>query len=193
MTGRPLIAEEFEERLEEHVDAVLSSRRTAARPALRLAEFDRTRQDFVLKWVDTIAKTHAEMAYQFADYASLALRRVDSEGVEAWIIQAMDAFDKKGLIAGIAVLQDLQAFAAQRKQRATGLSFEAIQGVLENFINGLGGRRLRLGSAAEIYTDTDTLFLPDFINQFCSRDENFRLFKAMAVHQWAQSRYGISR
>ena len=131
MSDRPLNAEQIEERLEEHVDAVLSSRRTAAGPAQRLAELDRSRQDFVLKWVGIIAKTHAEMAYQFASHASVALRRVDSEVVEAWIIQAMDAFDNKGLTAGIAVLQDPQAFATQRKQRVNGLSLEVIQGVLE--------------------------------------------------------------
>ena len=51
-----LTSEKIEDRLEEHVDAVLSSRRTAARPAKQLASLDRERQEFVLYWVEAIGQ-----------------------------------------------------------------------------------------------------------------------------------------
>jgi hypothetical protein len=46
-----LSAEEVEERLDEHVDAVLSSRRTAVQPAMELSKLRREQQEFVLHWV----------------------------------------------------------------------------------------------------------------------------------------------
>ncbi len=155
-----LSAEAIEERLDEHVDAVLSSRRTAAEPARRLAELGAEHQKFVLQWVAAIAQTNAEMAYQFAAQAGKALRRMDREGVEAWVIQAMDAYDKKGLSAGIAQLSKVREFVTQRQERATGLSLEEISGVLENYIQGLNGRSLNLDVSDEVFTDTETLFLP---------------------------------
>jgi nitric oxide reductase NorD protein len=183
-----LSVEEIEERLDEHVDAVLSSRRTAAEPARRLAELGHGQQDFVLQWVAAMAQTNAEMAYQFAAHASKALRHMDTEGVEAWAIQAMDAYDKKGLSAGIAQLNKIREFVTQRQERATGLAFDEVTRVLENYIHGLNGRMLNLDTGDDIYTDT--LFLPGLINRLATREANFRLYKAMAVYQWAQTWHG---
>ena len=66
MTDLSLTTTELEEKLDELLESVLSSRRTAAPLARALAEFERTEQDVALCWVDIIAKTNAEMAYQFA-------------------------------------------------------------------------------------------------------------------------------
>ena len=192
-SGSPLSAEELEERLEEHVDAVLSSRRTAAGPARQLAAFDAEHQGFVLHWVGAMAATHAEMGLQFATHAPQALAHMDLEGVEAWAIQAMDAFDRAGLRSGIAALQQVEAYARVRAQRASGLPLEEVAGVLEHFLHGLDGRTLRLEAGTQTYTDTETLYLPALLGRLGAREANFRLYKAIAVHLWAQTWYGTWR
>jgi nitric oxide reductase NorD protein len=188
-----LMAAQLEEYLDIHLDAVLSSRRSATEPALRLEGFDRTQQDFVLHWVGVIAHTNAEMAYQFAYYAGNALRLMDETGVEAWLIKAMDVFDTAGLHAGIAVLQNVENFADQLRERTSGLPFDEVANVLEAFVRGLSGRPLKVESADHHYTDTETLFLPPLINRFAERGANFQIFKAMACHLWAQTWYGTWR
>jgi nitric oxide reductase NorD protein len=189
-SNEAISAEEMEDRLEEFIDAVLSSRRTAIGPARRLAQIDRSQQEFVLHWVRAISKTNAEMAYQFAAFATDALQCMDSEGVEAWIIQSMDSFDKKGLTEGIAKLHQPTEFARQRQQQSTGLALEDIKSVLQNFIQGLNGRPLKLDAGEAIYTDTETLYLPMHLSKLSTREGNFRLYKAMALHLWAQTWYG---
>ena len=188
-----LTAEALEERLEEHVDAVLSSRRTAAAPARDLARFSRSQQDFVLHWVAAIARTNSEMAYQFAAHAAQALEQMDEDGVQAWLLSAMDHFDRQGLTAGIAMLKAVKPYAQARSARITSLALEEVSRVLENFIQGLSGRRLRIEAGEATYTDTETLFLPGLINRFSTREDNFRLYKATAVHLWAQTWYGTWR
>jgi nitric oxide reductase NorD protein len=178
----PLSAEEMEERLDEHVGAVLSSRCTAEQPAMELARLRREQQEFVLHWVAATAQTHAEMAYQFAALTRTAMDHMDTAGVEAWIIQAMDAFDKKGLGTGITQLQKVEEFAQGRQQRTTGLALEDISGVLQHFIRGLNGRHLYLDAGEQTYTDTQTLIIPALINRFATREENFRLYKAIVSH-----------
>jgi len=185
--------EALELRLEEYVDAVLSSRRTAAGPAGGLAALDRDRQEFVLHWVSALAGSNAEMAFQFAAYAPEALRRMDREGVEAWAIQAMDAFDRQGLMSGVAALKSVEVFVRGRKERLTGLSLDDVAGVLENFVHGLSGRRLKIEAADRAGTDTETLFLPGLLSLMPRREDNFRLYKSIAVHLWAQTRYGTWR
>ena len=192
----PLRPEQIEERLDEYVEVVLSSRRTATEPARKLATFSREQQEFVLHWVSIIARTNAEMAYQFSNHAPHALYVLGHESMEAWILQAMDVFDKSGLHAGVIVLQDLDSYTQKQQAKANGLAVEEISGILETFIHGLSGRTLKIEptpDSQEIYTDTETLFLPALINRFASRDENFRLYKAMAVYLWAQNWFGTWR
>jgi nitric oxide reductase NorD protein len=190
MSQRPLTAADIEERLDEPLDPVLSSRRTAAGPARALAAFERDEQDFVLRWVGIIAKTNAEMAYQFAAQAPAALNVMSLEAMESWVIHAMDVYDKLGLYPASAVFRELHAYAADAQRKASGVMLESVSGVLELFVRGLAGRALKLETGDEVYTDTQTLFLPHCLTHFPDPADNFRLYKCIAAHQWAQAWYG---
>ena len=193
MSSSPLTIAELEARLDEALDPVLSSRRTAAPLAHALAEIERSQQDFVLKWVDIIIKTNSEMAYQFAARAPEAFRLMPLPAIEEWIIQAMDVYDKQGLYPGCSAIGQLHAFAAETAEAVHSVALEEIQHVLELFVQGLAGRPLKVDAAAETGTDTATLFLPARLHRFPERQDNFRLYKATAAHLWAQTWYGTYR
>ena len=184
---------ELEARLDEALDPVLSSRRTAAPLAQALAGIERSQQDFVLKWVDIIIKTNAEMAYQFAARAPEAFRLMPLPAIEEWVIHVMDVYDKQGLYPGCSAFDQLQAFAAESAEAEHSIALEEIQHVLELFVQGLAGRPLKVEVAEETGTDTATLFLPARLHQFAERHDNFRLYKSMAAHLWAQTWYGTYR
>ncbi|MEK7834888.1 MAG: hypothetical protein AAB298_01895, partial [Pseudomonadota bacterium] len=158
--SEPLSTLELEERLDEALDAVLSSRRTAQPLALGLAPLEREWQDFTLHWVGVIARTSSEMAYQFAALAPDALRNFDPATAEAWIIHAMDTFDREGLYRGSSELKNRDAFIAASRSRTRAVAFEDACNVLGLFICGLAGRRLKLESGNAAYTDTETIYLP---------------------------------
>ena len=65
--------------------------------------------------------------------------------------------------------------------------------ILENFLHGLNGRKLKVKPHEEVYTDTENLFLPEVICESTDPKINFAIYKAMAVHQWAQTWYGTWR
>jgi len=184
----PLTALQMEERLDRYLDPVLSSRRTATGIAQILAHCYREQQELILSWVKIIAHSHAELAYQFASHARQALELLSENELETWIIQAMDVYDSTGLYAAIKVFTDVAAFAQAQKNK--GLAFEEISVILETLVMGLNGRPLRLASAQLTYTDTETLYLPPLLNDYAERQDNFRLYKVMAVHLWAQTWFG---
>jgi nitric oxide reductase NorD protein len=189
-TGEALGAGQLEERLDESLDPVLSSRRTAQPIALRLAPLPRDLQEFVLHWVAVIARTSGELAYQFAALAPDVLCKVDADAAEAWIIHAIDTFDREGLYRGSSELKDVDSFIDAHRRRADAVTFQEANNVLGLFICALAGRRLKLAAAGEAYTDTETLHLPARIFGHASREENFLAYKALATHLWAQTRYG---
>ena len=190
LVSAPLTAAQIEERLDEPLDAVLSSRRTAAAPAAALAQFARGQQEFVIERAIVIARTNAELAYQFVAHAPQALAELDEAGAAEWILAALDVYDRDGLYPGCAVFEDVAAFAARRRDRAHGARFEDVGGVLTRSLRGLSGRELKLEPGERAWTDSDTVYLPDQLAVFASRADNYLLYKAMAGYLWAQTRYG---
>ncbi len=189
MTAPAYTEAELDERLDYLLSPVLSTRRTATPLARLLAPLDRAQQDYILHWIEVIAHTNYEMAYQFASAAPTAIVRLDNAAIEAWIIQAMDTYDREGLQRGGQVFKQIGSWTpvATGTQIAT---FEEHAHVLELFVCGLAGRRLKLDIGAEAQTDTETLYLPARIAALPTKSENFNVFKILATLLWAQSRYG---
>ena len=185
----PLTAAQLEERLDIH----MISLGAAEEPARALAAFPREQQDFVLHWVSIVARTSSGMALNFASHVCPALRLMDAGGVEAWLLACMDIYDTRGLHPAVAAFRDVERYARAYKARTTGVAFEDVVNVLEVFVQGLNGRRLKIECAEHCYTDTETIFLPASVNRYTEREDNFQLYKVMLVHQWAQTWFGSWR
>jgi nitric oxide reductase NorD protein len=185
----PLTESELDDCLDALLNPVLSSRRTAAPLAHALASLPRAPQDFTLHWVDVIGRTNYEMAYQFAAAAPEALAQLDSSAAEAWIIQAMDSYDREGLYHGSQVFKNFSSFAAKAGSE-NAVRYENVAHMLELFICGLSGRRMKIDAAPVAWTDTDTIYLPPRMAAGTDRMQNFLIYKIIATLLWAQSRYG---
>ncbi len=190
MNDKRLEVSEIEEFLEKHVEAVLSSRRTAREPAELLSLMDTNQQTFAFKWIEIMASTNAEMGYQFASYVPQVLPVLDEDAVESWAIQALDIYDRVGLLPAINGLKSIDQFTQSWNERKSGVFLKDKIRILEAFVQGLSGRSLKIEGAEETYTDSETIFLPVLINQFTLEENNFALYKAIATHQWAQTRFG---
>jgi len=186
----PHSAAQLEERFEELIGAVLSSRRSAAGIAQALADAPRALQDFALRWVAVTAKSSPELAYQFAALAPRAVAELGTAGAERWLLAAMDVYDREGLYRASAELKDLGAYAERARERGRGIAFEDAARVLGPFVSGLSGRRLRLEASDAAWTDTSTLYLPTHVSLFEAREDNFRVYKLAAAFLWAQARFG---
>lgn len=180
----------LEDRLEELLEACLSSRRTAAALVPGIAALERGAQDFVLHWVGVVARSSAELAYQFAAAAPRALALLGERGAEAWLVEAMDVFDHGSMYAASATLKDLSGFARAWGAQAEAARFDDVARILELFLCGLAGRRLRVAAGDEPWTDTETVYLPREVSLFAARSRNFLVYKAMAALAWAQCRHG---
>jgi len=190
MDDSPLSAARIEDRLGGPLDAVLSTRRTAAAPAAALAVFSRAQQEFVIERAGVIARTNAELAWQFVAHAPRALADLDETGMGEWVMAALDAYDRDGLYPACAVFEDVVTFAARSRERARAVRLEDVSGVLAHFLRGLSGRELKVEPADRAWTDTATVYLPAGLARFASRQDNYRLYKALAGHLWAQTRFG---
>ena len=192
-SGNSLSFELLEERFDELLDAVLSSRRTAREPALALARCSRVQQDFALHWLEVIIRTNSEMGFQFLKHAARALELMDLPLVEEWVINAMDVYDRQGLYPGSEAFAAVDEFARDADLRPITVRFDEAASVLNHYIHGLAGRSLRIENGDDIFTDTEVLFLPPMLNRYSDKQDNFALYKLTATYLWAQTRFGTFR
>jgi nitric oxide reductase NorD protein len=158
-----------------------------------LVTLDIQTQDKLLTLIGKAASTSHGLAYQFGQRIPRAHELMEMDTIELWLHQAIDTFDSKGLHPAVSTLDELEQIAQHAKEKITGIAFDDVVGVLEHFVTGLNGRRLKLDTARDCYTDTETLFLPALLNRFRNKQDNFSLYKYMLVNLWAQNWFGTWR
>ncbi|MCW9012732.1 MAG: nitric oxide reductase activation protein [Gammaproteobacteria bacterium] len=187
MSLPPFSYAEIEERLEDMFVELMPE------VIQHLTEFDIQTQDALLVLVENAAATSHGLAFQFGERLPRAFEIMDLDTIELWLNQAIDVFDSKGLYGAIEKLDELESVAKHAQEKLTGIAFEDVAGILEHFVIGLNGRKLKIETDRECYTDTETLFLPSMVNQFTEKEDNFSLYKCMTVHLWAQTWFGTWR
>jgi len=176
-------------RLDEYLDVEFSFLKTGAL-AHTLARLAAAEQFYLLDWVKRIASTNIQLAWQFIEQTVPLLEQMDKTIIEAWALHAMDVYDQSGLHSALAVIRDVHRFIKSSHERRIGATFTDHANILLHFVRGLSGRKLDLKEAEDIFTDTQTLFLPPVIAQLDSPEENFIFYKSILVMLWAQVRFG---
>ena len=150
-------------------------------------------RDFASRWVLSVARTEPEIGYQFAALAGNVLRSIGRDGCERWLQAALDVYFDQGLEPAVGALQDFDRFIAAQHKRSRAVELSSVRRVLQHFLHGLDGRRLRIESGDAACTDSETIYLPAVVDQFADRQQNFACYRAQAVHLWSQCWYGTWR
>lgn len=180
----------LEERLEDILAPVLSFSRTATTAAKRLVLLRRDSQRRALHWIEVVAHSSLELAFQLAERYTQAAQVLDAEDIERWIKATLDTFDHSGLQAACEELDHHRAFVRTQTATSCPVTLLEVRRRLEIFVRGLSGRALHIEPADEPYTDSETIFLPKMIDRYPNRESNFELYRALTVHLWAQTRFG---
>ena len=185
-------AAELECRLDEIMEVEFSFRNTAG-PAASIASLPLAQQKYLLDWSRRVASANTELGFQYSCHAVAALSSMQPEMVEAWALHAMDIYDREGLRPALAVIQQLTDFVKANRERTLGTVLADKENVLQGFLNGLSGRRLKLAESDQAYTDTGTIYLPPVEARLANRADNFLLYKSTIAILWSQIRYGTFR
>ena len=157
-----------------------------------LAGLEPRQRVFIEHWHGIARRSDVEVARLFLRRAPQALQLMDFDGIEAWLLRALEQFDQRGLGWAVDVLNNAEQFAAERERQQNSLVLAEVSDLLARLSTGLGGRELHIAAADCGYTDTETLYLPERLDK-PDRDQSFALYKTMTVHHWAQTWHGTWR
>jgi len=91
------------------------------------------------------------------------------------------------------VIQQVDSFLESAHAHAEGVAFDEVESILSTFVCGLSGRRLKLAQGESVFTDSETLYLPNITAKLVKSKDNFLLCKAQVAFMWAQTRFGSFR
>lgn len=188
----PYTAAFLRERLEELFEVEFTFLKVEGLVAA-LLPLDRDTQDFILGWAVRLLSTNLYISHEFTIRVVDALDRLERRVIEAWALHAADTFDRSGLRPALEVIQQVDSFLLNAHAHAEGVTFAEVEPVLSTFVCGLAGRRLTLAQGEQVYTDSETLFLPNISAQMEKAKDNFLLCKAQVAFMWAQTRFGSFR
>ncbi|MDG1192942.1 MAG: hypothetical protein P8N03_03655, partial [Arenicellales bacterium] len=189
-----LSADQILEQLNQTLDPVLSSSRTAARPAAELALCSDAEQSFALRWLEIIARTNSELGFQFIAHVPHAFRNMSLDQVETWLIRAMDIYDRQGLYPGSQSLANVDDFLRTLESSKREVRLDSrLNSILVHYLDGLSARSLHIKSGTAPTTDTETIFLPQTLDVFSSKAQNTALYRMLVTQLWAQTYFGTFR
>lgn len=184
---------ELQLRMEQTVDRILSSRRSVHQPAKELAAFNQVEQRRFLEAAKVLADSDAELAYRFLHLAIPSLHALDENQWDGWIDHLRACYDRLGVDGAVQAMQQVQDYLRDVMGAPQGIRLADVAPLVEMLLAGFGGRPMQVEAAAEPYTDTATIYLPERLDACSTREANFELLKATVAHLWAQTRYGTYR
>tara|TARA_R110002049_G_scaffold2743_4_gene21069 strand:+ start:3405 stop:5669 length:2265 start_codon:yes stop_codon:yes gene_type:complete len=184
---------ELQLRLELLVDQVLSTHNSVFEPAQTLVSSSLADQERFIKSVEDLSTTDVMLAFNFCHFAPPGLKVIDEEDWDTWVSHLLEIFNSQGMDDCIEAMKHVDDYVDTITAAPTSVSFDQISRIIESIITGLNGRALKLEQGDELFTDTEVIHLPENISTFKNREDNFALYKTIAVHQWAQTWYGTWR
>ena len=184
---------EIQIKLELLLDPIISSQKGVLVPAKNLCVFNMQDQERFIKTVDRISETNVELAYNFCYHGVESLKCLDESQWDDWINEIIKKNNDSGIDESIKLMNNIILYSDELAGSSASINFIDFSKTIESLLTGLNGRPLKVEVAEEIYTDTETIFLPERISSEDTKEKNFLLIKASAIHLWAQTYYGTWR
>ena len=184
---------EIQLKLEIHLEDFLSAKKSVLSPAKDLCMFNMQDQERFIKTVGNICDTDMDLAYNFCHHGVESLKHLDESQWDNWIDEITKSYVDGGVDKSIQLMNDIVYYSNSLAGTASSIDFSEFSKTIESLLTGLNGRPLKVEVSEEIYTDTETIYLPERISSEKTKEENFNLIKASAIHLWAQTYFGTWR
>ena len=137
---------------------------------------------------EKLAKRDKEMAFNFFMTAPDAVTHFSVEDLKKWVEMGLELADAYGVVPARNFFKGITRETIE-KIHSHGLEFPDVARVMEIYINALSGDQLAVQEDVTTYTDTRAVFLPRKVEEFENNELNFKVYKVIAAHRYAQKRY----
>ena len=157
----------------------------------------------VLTLAETLIGESPAAVPEFIKASAQVMDRLTMAQLERWFEEGVRLL-KQNPDGGLAYFK-IESAHAERMLEAlsSGVEFEYIKAIMEMYCRGLAGEEIKLAASPDLVernigwvssesptTEGSTVFVPDTVDRYQSKDENFSWFKVVATHQVAHLEFG---
>jgi nitric oxide reductase NorD protein len=135
-----------------------------------------------------LAKRDPEMAFYYFKTAPEAIKHFSFEDMRKWVEKGIELYESYGVVPARNFFKGITRELID-EIRTVGLRLESVENILKIYVNGLSAGRLQIVGSEETYSDTRRIYLPSMVNEFPDKENNFKVYKVIAAHKYAQMRY----
>ena len=179
--------------LELHLEPILTNQKSIINPAKDLCLFSMQDQERFIQTVGEMCDISMDLGYEFCHHGVESLRQLDETQWLDWVKKLKSTYNDAGIDKAVKLMDEIRFYTEELLGSSSSIDFIDFSKTIESLLTGLNGRPLKVEMSEEIYTDTETIYLPERVSSQISKEENFRLIKASAIHLWAQTYFGTWR
>ena len=168
-----------------------------------LAQLDPEHHSLVLGLSERLAQEEVLAMPEFIKSAPAIMDKLTVSQLGRWFEQGVDtlrqnkdgglAFFKVESVNSESVIESL----------SSGIEFDRVKSVMEMYCRGLAGSEIKLSSTGDLVeknigwvsnesptTEGSTVFVPEVVDKYSTKDENYSWFKVVSTHQVAHLEFG---
>jgi nitric oxide reductase NorD protein len=140
------------------------------------------RQELVLNHVPAIWPVSNALCYSYLNSVAGALQCLADQQLTDWVAAILEIYERQGLREAQLFMADVSGNYLCRLRGETGVELAGLPH-LQTYAQGMAGQPVRLAPSPEIWTDTETIYLPARVARFSRPEDNFLFYKLVLTLQ----------
>ena len=157
----------------------------------QLKELDEANIEALLQHVNAIWPVSHSLCFAYLTNSVNALQFFPKELLGEWVRRILGLYEQKGLFGARQFMADVDKSFLGPMRGEAGVALEEILMRMTHYLRGISGRSFNFEVAPLPSTDTKTIFLPGFLDNFPARQDNLFLYKFLISLQWGNIESGI--
>ena len=167
------------------------------------ARIDPDLHERVLSLAEGLIVESPQAVPEFIRASSQVLERLSLPQLERWYDEGVSLL-RQNPDGGLAYFKIESAHSETMLEAlSSGVEFDRIKAIMEMYCRALAGEEVKLASSPELVdrnigwvsaesptTEGSTVFVPDLVDRYQTKDENFSWFKVVSTHQVAHLEFG---
>ena len=167
------------------------------------AQIDPDLHSSILDLSETLIQESPDAVPEFIKSSAQVMDRLSMNQLERWYEEGVNLL-RQNPDGGLAYFKIESAHSEEMLEAlSSGVEFDRIKAIMEMYCRALAGEEIKLASSPELVdrnigwvsaesptTEGSTVFVPDIVDRYHSKDENFSWFKVVSTHQVAHLEFG---
>lgn len=135
--------------------------------------------------IDSIWPISHTLCFRYIEYTADQIEIIGTNMLSEWVRWLLSQYEEGGLRKAEAFMSDAKNNFINRLHSSSQVTLAEISPFMTCYIEGVCGYPLRLEAAKEVWSDTETIFLPPLLDLFSTREDNLLVYKLLISLQWS--------